>query len=175
MASRPRIADVASGTGVSRSTVSKVLNTPERVFAPTRQRVEQSIEDLNFERSKSANSLPGASRRKSPNRSRKTRDSPPSGQSTSTDAESELILTTSAPLELFPPGAHVKNPQNGRNGQRWASRCLHARPIGCWDMAGRWYRKAPDSPVRPTTIEGARVDPLLSPDWHAGATLKGNP
>jgi hypothetical protein len=102
------MADVAMTAGVSRSTVSKVLNTPERVSAPTRQRVEQAIEHLNFERSKNANSLPQASRRKSPNRSRKTRDRPSGGQGTSTDAESGLTPTTSAPLELFPPGTHVE-------------------------------------------------------------------
>ena len=51
------IFDVARLAGVSHQTVSRVLNTPEKVAAPTRARVEAAIRELGFRRSMAARSL----------------------------------------------------------------------------------------------------------------------
>ena len=51
------VKDVALAAGVSLGTVSNVLNRPERVSAPTRQRVEQAMADLGFVRDESARQL----------------------------------------------------------------------------------------------------------------------
>jgi LacI family transcriptional regulator, galactose operon repressor len=51
------IRDVALLAGVSNGTVSNVLNRPERVAAPTRQRVEAAIAELGFVRNESARQL----------------------------------------------------------------------------------------------------------------------
>lgn len=48
---------VAVVAGVSRQTVSNVLNAPERVAAETRQRVEEAIETLRYRPNRSARSL----------------------------------------------------------------------------------------------------------------------
>jgi DNA-binding LacI/PurR family transcriptional regulator len=45
---RATIVDVAAAAGVSRQTVSNVLNSPERVARPTRERVTREIERLGF-------------------------------------------------------------------------------------------------------------------------------
>lgn len=45
---RPNLRNVAARAGVSVATVSRVLNTPERVAPDTRKRVEAAIRDLNF-------------------------------------------------------------------------------------------------------------------------------
>jgi LacI family transcriptional regulator len=45
---RATIVDVAAAAGVSRQTVSNVLNSPERVARPTRERVSREIERLGF-------------------------------------------------------------------------------------------------------------------------------
>lgn len=45
---RATLVDVAGAAGVSRQTVSNVLNAPERVAAPTRDRVRREIERLGF-------------------------------------------------------------------------------------------------------------------------------
>lgn len=45
---RATIVDVAAAAGVSRQTVSNVLNSPERVAPPTRERVSREIERLGF-------------------------------------------------------------------------------------------------------------------------------
>ncbi len=46
--SRPTIRDVAKKAGVSRQTVSRVINHSERVSPATRQRVEQTIAELGY-------------------------------------------------------------------------------------------------------------------------------
>jgi LacI family transcriptional regulator len=51
------IKDVAVAAGVSLGTVSNVLNRPERVSAPTRERVERAMQDLGFVRNESARQL----------------------------------------------------------------------------------------------------------------------
>ncbi|MCY7363899.1 MAG: substrate-binding domain-containing protein [Frankiaceae bacterium] len=48
MRKRATLMDVASASGVSRQTVSNVLNAPERVAAPTLDRVRREIERLGF-------------------------------------------------------------------------------------------------------------------------------
>jgi len=45
---RATIVDVAAAAGVSRQTVSNVLNSPERVARPTRERVSREIQRLGF-------------------------------------------------------------------------------------------------------------------------------
>lgn len=56
---RPRVSikDVAATAGVSLGTVSNVLNRPDQVGAPTRQRVEQAMQQLGFVRNESARQL----------------------------------------------------------------------------------------------------------------------
>jgi LacI family transcriptional regulator len=51
------VKDVAARAGVSLGTVSNVLNRPERVSAPTRERVEQAMEELGFVHNESARQL----------------------------------------------------------------------------------------------------------------------
>ncbi|UWQ64909.1 LacI family DNA-binding transcriptional regulator (plasmid) [Leisingera caerulea] len=46
--SAPTLTDVAREAGVSTATVSRCLNTPERVIEPTRQRVLQAVESLGY-------------------------------------------------------------------------------------------------------------------------------
>jgi LacI family transcriptional regulator len=53
----PTVADVARVAGVSRQTVSNVLNAPERVRPSTRERVEQAITDLGYRPNRVAQSL----------------------------------------------------------------------------------------------------------------------
>ncbi|TDE11791.1 LacI family DNA-binding transcriptional regulator [Jiangella asiatica] len=48
---------VAAAAGVSRQTVSNVLNAPERVAPQTRQRVQEAIESLRYRPNRSARSL----------------------------------------------------------------------------------------------------------------------
>ena len=57
MAQPVSIRDVALRAGVSNGTVSNVLNRPERVATPTRQRVEAAIAELGFVRNESARQL----------------------------------------------------------------------------------------------------------------------
>lgn len=57
MRHRPSVADVARLAGVSVGTVSNVLNRPERVAGPTRERVEAAIAQLEFVPSASARQL----------------------------------------------------------------------------------------------------------------------
>lgn len=58
MASRPTIDDVAKAAGVSKATVSRVINGYDRhIRAATRQRVEQAIADLAYRPSSVARSL----------------------------------------------------------------------------------------------------------------------
>ncbi|WP_028048706.1 LacI family DNA-binding transcriptional regulator [Cellulomonas sp. URHD0024] len=54
---RPSIADVARTAGVSVGTVSNVLNRPDTVAPPTRERVESAIAELSFVRNGSARQL----------------------------------------------------------------------------------------------------------------------
>lgn len=49
--------DVAARAGVSHQTVSRVLNSPERVRASTRERVNQAIEELGYRRNRAARTL----------------------------------------------------------------------------------------------------------------------
>lgn len=51
---RPSVGDVARRAGVSTATVSRVINTPERVAEPTRRRVEHAIEALGYVQSATA-------------------------------------------------------------------------------------------------------------------------
>ena len=51
------VASVAEAAGVSRQTVSNVLNAPERVRPRTRERVEAAIRDLGYEPNRVARSL----------------------------------------------------------------------------------------------------------------------
>jgi DNA-binding LacI/PurR family transcriptional regulator len=51
------IVEVAARAGVSRQTVSNVLNAPERVRAETRARVEAAIEELGYHPNRSAQNL----------------------------------------------------------------------------------------------------------------------
>lgn len=53
----PNILDVAAHAGVSRTTVSRVLNQSERVDESTRQKVLQAIKELGYEPSRVAQSL----------------------------------------------------------------------------------------------------------------------
>lgn len=54
----PTIHDVARQAGVSLSTVSRVLNDPDSVSPPTREKVEIAITDLNYEKLRSDNLKP---------------------------------------------------------------------------------------------------------------------
>jgi len=54
---KPDIRDVARTAGVSVGTVSNVLNRPDLVAAPTRQRVERALADLHYVRNESARQL----------------------------------------------------------------------------------------------------------------------
>ncbi|WP_257210353.1 LacI family DNA-binding transcriptional regulator [Actinomyces ruminis] len=54
---RPSVRDVAERAGVSVGTVSHVLNHPERVAQPTRDRVHAAIDELGFVRSEAARRL----------------------------------------------------------------------------------------------------------------------
>ncbi|WP_243073755.1 LacI family DNA-binding transcriptional regulator [Microbacterium sp. SS28] len=56
-ARQPTVEDVARRAGVSRQTVSNVLNTPEIVRAPTRARVEEAIAELGYAPSMAARRL----------------------------------------------------------------------------------------------------------------------
>lgn len=55
--SGPTLESVAAAAGVSRQTVSNVLNSPGRVAAATRERVEAAIEALNYRPNRVARSL----------------------------------------------------------------------------------------------------------------------
>jgi DNA-binding LacI/PurR family transcriptional regulator len=57
MAARPTLETVARAAGVSRQTVSNVLNTPDRVRSSTRSRVQRAIEDLGYQPSLAARQL----------------------------------------------------------------------------------------------------------------------
>ncbi|TQJ31566.1 LacI family DNA-binding transcriptional regulator [Microbacterium sp. SLBN-146] len=57
MAKSPTVEDVALAAGVSRQTVSNVLNTPAVVKASTRERVENAISQLGYRRSAAARQL----------------------------------------------------------------------------------------------------------------------
>ncbi|GAB3618343.1 LacI family DNA-binding transcriptional regulator [Okibacterium endophyticum] len=57
MAGMPTVSDVASAAGVSRQTVSNVLNSPHVVKSDTRQRVERAIEELGYRPHASARRL----------------------------------------------------------------------------------------------------------------------
>lgn len=52
-----RLSDVAEAAGVSRGTVSNVLNAPHKVSLETRERVNGAIKKLNFTRNESARQL----------------------------------------------------------------------------------------------------------------------
>ena len=54
---RSNLRDVATRSGVSVATVSRVLNTPDKVAAKTRTRVEQAITDLKFVPSAAARAM----------------------------------------------------------------------------------------------------------------------
>jgi LacI family transcriptional regulator len=56
-ASQVTIQDVAGFAGVSRQTVSNVINAPERVREPTRQRVEEAINRLGYQPNRAARAL----------------------------------------------------------------------------------------------------------------------
>lgn len=51
---RASVSDVSQRAGVSTATVSRVLNSPERVSTPTRDKVLAAIEELNFVKSATA-------------------------------------------------------------------------------------------------------------------------
>lgn len=53
----PALSDVAARAGVSHQTVSRVLNNHPHVAAPTRQRVQQAIDELRYRRNMSARVL----------------------------------------------------------------------------------------------------------------------
>ncbi|MDQ1513494.1 MAG: hypothetical protein QOC59_1336, partial [Microbacteriaceae bacterium] len=53
----PTVTDVATAAGVSRQTVSNVLNSPAIVRAETRERVERVIAELNYRPHASARRL----------------------------------------------------------------------------------------------------------------------
>lgn len=57
----PTMSDVAHAAGVSTATVSRVLNAPEVVAAPTRHRVLDAIEMLDYRPNAAARTLAGAS------------------------------------------------------------------------------------------------------------------
>ncbi|MCU1473090.1 LacI family DNA-binding transcriptional regulator [Amnibacterium sp.] len=57
MRRQPTVTDVASAAGVSRQTVSNVLNTPQIVRAETRERVERAIASLHYRPHASARRL----------------------------------------------------------------------------------------------------------------------
>lgn len=57
MAKPPTVEDVAVAAGVSRQTVSNVLNSPEIVKPATRERVERAIAQLGYRRSAAARQL----------------------------------------------------------------------------------------------------------------------
>lgn len=57
VARRPTIRDVATAAGVSRQTVSNVINTPERVAPATRSRVAETIDRLGYAPNEAARSL----------------------------------------------------------------------------------------------------------------------
>ncbi|MET7425435.1 LacI family DNA-binding transcriptional regulator [Dactylosporangium sp. NPDC005555] len=59
----PTVEDVARAAGVSRQTVSNVLNAPQRVRPETRQRVEAAIEQLGYRPNRVAQSLRAATSR----------------------------------------------------------------------------------------------------------------
>ena len=56
-AATPTVADVADSAGVSRQTVSNVLNAPERVRPETRMRVEEAIATLGYQPNRAARAL----------------------------------------------------------------------------------------------------------------------
>lgn len=56
-AKRPSISDVARRAGVSVGTVSNVLNRPDQVAPPTRERVHAAIQELRFVRNATARQL----------------------------------------------------------------------------------------------------------------------
>jgi LacI family transcriptional regulator len=56
-AAQPTVADVADAAGVSRQTVSNVLNAPQRVRPETRQRVEDAIAQLGYQPNRVARAL----------------------------------------------------------------------------------------------------------------------
>ncbi|MDL5352726.1 LacI family DNA-binding transcriptional regulator [Microbacterium sp. zg-YB36] len=53
----PTIGDVAAAAGVSRSTVSRVINDDEKVSARTRTAVNQAVSDLAYAPNPAARSL----------------------------------------------------------------------------------------------------------------------
>ncbi|MCC6617610.1 MAG: LacI family DNA-binding transcriptional regulator [Chloroflexi bacterium] len=53
----PTLESVAAASGVSRQTVSNVINAPDRVAPPTRARVQSAIESLNYSPNRMARSL----------------------------------------------------------------------------------------------------------------------
>lgn len=55
------MADVAAAAGVSKQTVSNVLNYPEKVRPKTRERVEQAVDELGFQPNRLARALKASS------------------------------------------------------------------------------------------------------------------
>ncbi|WP_433606855.1 LacI family DNA-binding transcriptional regulator [Dactylosporangium sp. CA-139114] len=60
---QPTVEDVAKAAGVSRQTVSNVLNAPERVRPETRERVEAAIDQLGYRPNRLAQGLRASSSR----------------------------------------------------------------------------------------------------------------
>ena len=62
MGAQPTVSDVADVAGVSRQTVSNVLNAPELVRPETRERVQAAIHSLGYRRVAEPTALPGGKR-----------------------------------------------------------------------------------------------------------------
>ncbi|WP_242633280.1 LacI family DNA-binding transcriptional regulator [Arthrobacter sp. S39] len=95
------MSDVAFAAGVATATVSNVLNHPHKVAPSTRERVEQAIADLDFQRSEEAVKLRRGKRAK-PSRSSAGGVTPATDSgTTATRVEAPKAEVVAAP---YPPG-----------------------------------------------------------------------
>lgn len=111
-----RMSDVAFAAGVGISTVSNVLNHPYKVAAATRERVEQAIADLDFQRSEEAVKLRRGKRAR-PNRSSANGVTPMTDSGTTAtrgEAPAEARAAAPYPPECPSPGTRAEILEDGR-------------------------------------------------------------
>lgn len=111
--SRVRMQDVAVAAGVSRATVSNVINHPHLVAAPTRERVQAVVRKLGFQPNPHAKALRGLGSRISKRGQDAAPDYVRDGQQEPLDRLVAAVDTGSAPLssgleqEILEPGKHL--------------------------------------------------------------------
>lgn len=102
------IRDVAEASGVSVSTVSNVLNFPDRVAERTRERVRSAIQDLGYRRNEAAAAL----------RRGRVRPAPARRAQTIAAFEESDQRANGDPRVGAPDGEHCHEPVDERSGRQ---------------------------------------------------------